>query len=100
MIKQYRAVGIFPDRKETEKTIKDFFKRGFLLEKIAVITKHSYPKEINSLDYELTDYDHQTFPSVTTDMLTTLLFGLGVSPNRAKTYGIKIAEGQSTASNV
>jgi hypothetical protein len=93
MIKQYRTVGIFSNRQETETAIKDFLRRGFLLDKIAVIAKQNYLRDINGLDYELTDYDHQASPWVTTDILTALLFGLGLPPNRAKTYNTKINEG-------
>lgn len=93
MTKQYRAVGVFSNRQETETAIKDFLKRGFLLDKIAVITPQTKQNNLNSLDYELADYDHQTSPWVITDILTALLFGLGLPPKRAKTYSTKVAEG-------
>lgn len=84
MAKQYKAVGVFSNRRETETALRELIKRhGFPLEKVSVIAQDKEQTDINDLDYK-TKYDSEVSSTATGGLtgstlggLTGLLIGLG-----------------------
>ena len=53
MTKQYKAVGVFPSRLETETALRELIKKhGFPSERVSVVARHKEQNDINDLDYE------------------------------------------------
>ncbi len=53
MIKQYKAVGVFPNQRDTEIALRELIKKyGFPAEQVSVIAQHPEQGDINELDYE------------------------------------------------
>ncbi|GAB4540939.1 MAG: hypothetical protein Tsb0014_32490 [Pleurocapsa sp.] len=86
MIKQYKAAGIFPNRKATETAIRELIKKhGFPSEQVSVIAQHREQKDIEALDYEEIEYGNKAPQGAATGGLTVgtlggltgLLIGLG-----------------------
>ncbi len=54
MIKQYKAVSVFPHRRETEIALRELIKKhGFPAEQVSVITRPPEQSEISELDYQI-----------------------------------------------
>ena len=54
MNKQYKAVGVFPSRLETETALRELIKQhGFPSEQVSVVAGHEEQNDINDLDYEV-----------------------------------------------
>ncbi len=89
MTKQYKAVGIFPTRRETETALRDLIKQhGFPIDNVSVIAQHQERGGINDLDAlddEIIEHSNNSSTGVATGVvtggtlggLTGLLVGLG-----------------------
>ena len=86
MVKQYKATGVFPNRKETETALRELIKKhGFPAEQVSVIARRKKQNDINGLDEETIEYGNEASLGATTGSLTGgtlggltgLLVGLG-----------------------
>ena len=86
MTKQYKAVGIFPNRSETETALRELIKKhGFPSEQVSVIARRKEQSDIDDLDYETKVYGNEASTGAATGILsggavgglTGLLIGLG-----------------------
>ena len=82
MTKQYKAVGVFPSRLETETALRELIKKhGFPSERVSVVARHKEQNDINDLDYEEIKSSDRVPKGAATGStlggLTGLLIGLG-----------------------
>ena len=85
MTKQYKAVGVFPSRLETETALRELIKKhGFPSERVSVVARHKEQNDINDLDYKEINSDRVPKGAATGSLtggtlggLTGLLIGLG-----------------------
>ena len=88
MTKQYKAVGVFPSRLETETALRELIKKhGFPSEQVSVVAQHKeddHLNDLNDLDYEETEGDRASTSALgggltggTLGGITGLLIGLG-----------------------
>ncbi len=89
MTKQYKAVGVFPSRLETETALRELIKKhGFHSEQVSVVAQHKEHKDLNDLndlDYEKTEQGDRLSDGAlgggltggTLGGITGLLIGLG-----------------------
>ena len=86
MTKQYKAVGVFPSRLETETALRELIKKhGFPSEQVSVVAQHKEQNDINDLDYKEIEQGDRASEGATAGGLTGgtlggitgLLIGLG-----------------------
>ena len=86
MTKQYKAVGVFPNRLETETALRELIKKhGFPSEQVSVVARHKEQQDIDDLDYEVIEDGNRVpegaatggFTGGTLGGITGLLIGLG-----------------------
>lgn len=84
MTKQYKAVGVFPNRPETETALRELIKKhGFPSEQVSVVARHKH-NDLNDLDYEEEQGDRPSSGALSGGLtggtlggITGLLIGLG-----------------------